>query len=85
MVLKGSSDTEYTAGLAKQWGPNADGTEWTFTLNDNIKFHDGTTCDAQAVVASFQRLMKMQLAPAFILSRFVDNPIRISRRWMRRR
>jgi len=74
VVLKGSSDTEYAPGLAKQWGPNADGTEWTFTLQDNIKFHDGTTCDAQAVVFSLQRLMKLQLAPAFILSRFVSNP-----------
>ena len=74
ITLKGSSDTEYQAGLAKQWGPNADGTEWTFTLNDNIKFHDGTVCDANAVVASFQRLMKMGQAPAFILSRFVSNP-----------
>ncbi|HEX3722631.1 MAG TPA: ABC transporter substrate-binding protein [Nitrolancea sp.] len=74
IVLKGSSDTEYAPGLAKTWGPSADGTEWTFTLNDNIKFHDGTPCDAQAVVSSFQRLMKMQLAPAFIIGRFVTNP-----------
>ncbi len=48
--LKGNSTFEYQPMLAKEWGPNSDGSEWTFTLNHNIKFHDGTVCDANAVV-----------------------------------
>jgi len=72
--LKGHSTSDYAPMLAKEWGPNSDGSEWTFTLNDNIKFHDGTACDANAVVKSFQRLIKMQRGPYDVVARFVANP-----------
>jgi peptide/nickel transport system substrate-binding protein len=35
--------------LAKSFEPNADFTEWTITLRDGVKFHDGTPLDAAAV------------------------------------
>ncbi len=74
IMLKGNSTFEYQPMLAKEWGPSSDGTEWTFTLFDNIKFHDGTACDAAAVVKSFQRMLKMGLGPHDVIGRFVDNP-----------
>ena len=39
----------YVPYLAKSVEPNADSTEWTITLRDGIKFHDGTDLDATVV------------------------------------
>ena len=48
--LKGDSTFDYQPMLATKWENNADFTEWTFTLADGAKFHDGTVCDGPAVV-----------------------------------
>jgi peptide/nickel transport system substrate-binding protein len=49
--------TDITEGLATQWRVSADGTVWTFELRSGVKFHDGTSLDAAAVVFSFERLL----------------------------
>ena len=41
------------ASLATDWAANDDLTEWTFTLRDGVKFHNGATLDANDVVLSF--------------------------------
>ena len=53
---------EYTAGgtdiqpaLATSWDVSNDGLEITFDLRKNVKFHDGTDFNADAVVFSFER------------------------------
>lgn len=43
--------------LATQWRTSADGLTWTFTLRRGHKFHDGTPVNAQAVKASFDRML----------------------------
>ena len=45
-----------------------DGLTWTFKLNDNVKFHDGSPITAEDVVWSFQRLLgiKRGAASAFL-------------------
>jgi peptide/nickel transport system substrate-binding protein len=50
----GTTDT--MPGLATSWDVSDDGTRWTFHLHDNVRFHDGTKLDADAVVFSFKRL-----------------------------
>lgn len=72
--LKGNSTSEYEPALAKEWGVSADGLEWTFTLFDDVVFHDGTPCDAEAVVRSFQRYLKMEMGPVDVVGRFIDDP-----------
>ncbi|WP_298180648.1 ABC transporter substrate-binding protein [Saccharomonospora sp.] len=42
--------------LAKSWEPNEDGTVWTFELQKDVQFHDGTPFDAEAVCANFERM-----------------------------
>ena len=41
--------------LATNWSVSSDGTVWTFELRPDVKFHDGTPVDADAVVFSFER------------------------------
>jgi len=43
------------ADLATSWTVSSDGTIWTFELRQNVRFHDGTPFDADAVVFSFER------------------------------
>jgi peptide/nickel transport system substrate-binding protein len=45
------------AGLARSWSASRDGLVWTFTLKDNVRFHDGTPLNGAAVVASIQRAL----------------------------
>jgi ABC-type transport system substrate-binding protein len=44
--------TEVEPALAESYEPNADLTEWTFHLRKGVKFHDGSTLDANDVVTS---------------------------------
>jgi glutathione transport system substrate-binding protein len=43
--------------LATGWVQSANGLDWTFTLRQGVRFHDGARLNAQAVVTSFQRLI----------------------------
>ncbi len=47
---------EVVPELATKWTPNDDGTEWAFELRDDVKFHDGTDFNADAVCANFERM-----------------------------
>lgn len=48
----GGTATE-TGGLAESYESNEDLTEWTFHLRQGVKFHDGSTFDANDVVLSY--------------------------------
>jgi peptide/nickel transport system substrate-binding protein len=72
--LKGSDTFEYEPMLADSWESNADQTEWSFTIADGIKFHDGTDCDATAIAESFKRFHQMGLGPVNVITRFVASP-----------
>jgi ABC-type transport system substrate-binding protein len=45
--------TGVVPALAESWSPNADATEWTFTLRQGVTFHNGATLDANDVVATY--------------------------------
>ncbi|MBW4719717.1 ABC transporter substrate-binding protein [Saccharothrix obliqua] len=46
---------EVQPALATKWESSADGKTWTFTLKENVKFHDGTAFNAEAVCVNFNR------------------------------
>ncbi|MCZ7531173.1 MAG: ABC transporter substrate-binding protein [Acidimicrobiia bacterium] len=48
--------SEPLPGLAVEWTPNDDLTEYTFTLADDATFHDGTPVTAADVKASLERV-----------------------------
>ena len=47
--------TQMLPGLAERWEQSADGLTYTFTLRRNVRFHDGSVVDAQAVKVSYER------------------------------
>ena len=71
---KGASTSEYEPMLASSWTASDDHKTYTFTLPADVKFHDGTSCDAEAVRQSFIRFFRMQLGPYLVIARFLDNP-----------
>jgi ABC-type transport system substrate-binding protein len=52
-----TQNPKYVPNLAKSWSTSQDGKTWTFKLQENVKFTDGTPLDAAAVKYSFERLM----------------------------
>lgn len=60
-------------GLAQSWVVADDARSITFTLRENVKFHDGAVLDAQAAKRSLQRLLGVYLpAPASPYTSFFD-------------
>lgn len=56
-LLNPDSNFQLQPELATSWEPNADATEWTFKLRDDVKFHDGKPMTAKDVVYTFKRLI----------------------------
>lgn len=54
-LLEQGLNSELEPWLATQWEYNADRTQLTLTLRDDVTFTDGTKLDASAVVASLER------------------------------
>jgi hypothetical protein len=42
-------------GLAESWSVSSNGLTWTFNLRPDVKFHDGTDLDADAVMYNLER------------------------------
>src|SRR5215210_1354421 len=76
--LKGGVTDEYEGLIAESWEANADQSVWTFHLRDGVTFQDGSPCDAEAVRASFERLLALGLAPSFEMARFLSDPSQVS-------
>jgi peptide/nickel transport system substrate-binding protein len=53
--------------LAKSWTISADQLTYTFTLQPNVKFHDGTPADAAAWIKSFERRGQINQGPAYMV------------------
>lgn len=47
--------TKLEPALAERWKQSADGLTYMFTLRKNVRFHDGSVLDAQAVKVSYER------------------------------
>lgn len=55
-LLRVSTSGELVAGLAESWQTSEDGLTLTFMLREGLRFSNGESCDAQAVLDSFARL-----------------------------
>jgi peptide/nickel transport system substrate-binding protein len=55
--LPGHGSTPFYAGLATSWEATPDATSYTFKLRKDVKFHDGTPFNAQAVKFTFDHIV----------------------------
>src|SRR5215207_6548017 len=78
IALEGSATDKYVPVLAESWKANDDKSVWTFTIRSGVTFHDGTSVDAEAVRASFERFLTMGLGPAGAMRRFIEDPAQIT-------
>ncbi len=51
------TDQPYYPGLATKWDISADAMTFTFTLRNDVKFHDGTPFNADAVKKTFEHII----------------------------
>ncbi|MEH7503000.1 ABC transporter substrate-binding protein [Neobacillus drentensis] len=59
LVTYDGTDTEVKPQLAEKWDISEDGLTYTFYLNKEAKFHDGTPVTAEAVKYSFTRAIEV--------------------------
>lgn len=52
-----ASDGSIEHGLAESWEISDDGLQYTFVLHDGVRFHDGTTMNADDVKFTFDRIL----------------------------
>ncbi|TIW31536.1 MAG: ABC transporter substrate-binding protein [Mesorhizobium sp.] len=65
------SDTSKVKGdLAESWAVSDDGLTYTFKLKPGMKFASGNPITAADVAYSFERAIKLDKSPAFIISQF---------------
>src|SRR3990170_3968262 len=61
-----SESQEVVPLLATSWESNDDGTEWTFTIRDDVTFHSGRAMTSEDVKASIERTMEIGGGAAYI-------------------
>lgn len=65
------SDTSKVKGdLAESWAVSDDGLTYTFKLKPGLKFASGNQITAADVAYSFERAVKLDKSPAFIIGQF---------------
>ncbi|WP_179295463.1 nickel ABC transporter substrate-binding protein [Bacillus sp. FJAT-45350] len=62
-LVKIDEQLEIQPWLAESW-KQADERTWIFTIRDGVTFHDGSSVDGEAVLASFERLIEVNDAIA---------------------
>lgn len=70
--------TKLKPGLASSWKPAADGKSIEFTLRKNAVFESGNPVRAEDVLFSYQRVLRLNKAPAFILAQLGWTPDNIA-------
>src|SRR6478609_3245667 len=71
LVRLDMADTSKVKGdLADSWTVSDDGLTYTFKLKPGIKFASGNPITAEDVAWSFERVIKLDKSPAFILTQF---------------
>ncbi|WP_459619352.1 ABC transporter substrate-binding protein [Burkholderia sp. 3C] len=60
--------SKFDGDVAQSWKVDADGTTFTFTLRDGLKFHSGNPLAAEDVAWSIQRAVLLDKGPAAVLA-----------------
>lgn len=73
LVYRHPQTGNFVSGLATRWDISPDRTVYTFTLRQNVTFHDGTPFNAEAVATNFARIFSDETASQH--ARFLLGPI----------
>lgn len=57
LVYRDPASLDFVPGLARSWVTSDDGLTYTFTLRDDVTFHDGTAFNAEAVRVNIERIL----------------------------
>lgn len=68
LVRYKAGTNEIEPALAEKFEVSGDGLQYTFHIRPNVKFHDGTSLDAAAIKTSFERRIKLQSGPSYMLA-----------------
>jgi peptide/nickel transport system substrate-binding protein len=68
--LDANDTTKVIAGVADSWTVSDDGLTYTFKLKPGITFASGNPITAEDVAWSFERAVKLNKSPAFIIQQF---------------
>ena len=68
--LDPNDTTKVVGDLAESWSVSDDGLTYTFKLKPDMKFASGNPITAEDVAYSFERAVKLDKSPAFILTQF---------------
>lgn len=68
--LDANDTTKVVPGVAESWTVSDDALTYTFKLKPGIKFASGNPVTAQDVAWSFERVVKLNKTPAFIIQQF---------------
>lgn len=69
-----TNTTKLVPGLAESWTIDGENKVITFQLRDDVTFHSGNPLRAEDVEFSFERVVKLNKAPAFILTQLGWTP-----------
>jgi peptide/nickel transport system substrate-binding protein len=64
-LIPETNDFQFKPSLASSWTIAPDGKSYTFKLRNDVKFHDGTAFDANAVKFNFDRIMDKNTASLY--------------------
>lgn len=72
LLTLGEDNQTLVPKLATSWKNNADFTEFTFNLNPDAVFSDGSPVEASDVVWTFNRLRNLKGSPSFLMDGTLD-------------
>jgi len=72
VMYKGGDTSTFYPALAVNWTVSNDSKVWTFHLRKGVKFSNGNPFTAEDVKYSFNRVLKMNQDPSWILSQCMD-------------
>lgn len=72
LVRVSGNPPEIQPGLASEWALSDDGLTYTFTLDPDAVFHDGSSVTAEDVVWSIERILRLQRGNAWMIEGIVE-------------
>lgn len=71
--------TRVVPEVAERWEVMPDNKTWIFYIRKGIKFANGDPLDADAVVFSLQRVLKLKQTASWVLAQFISSPEQIQK------